>query len=347
MHLIEGRTADTVWRAAARTILRGGRGARQASRAGITRELLHCCLHVDDPQERWAISREPAINPAFALAEVVWIVMGRKDSAFLNFWNPKLREFAGNGPAYYGAYGERLRFRFGVDQIRAAYEALAAKPDSRQVVLQIWDPAGDLPMKAGRPRGEDVPCNLCSLLKVRQGRLEWVQVMRSNDLILGLPHNFVQFTMLQELVASWLEVKIGTYVHYSDSLHVYERQLKDLRAARSRRVPANRDTWSLPYRRTMNVFAELSDRMDGLRQPSLTETRARRLCEAKRLPRQAANILAIIGADAARRHGYEALAEHVARTCSNPPLRTLWARWRARQEDRHVREHRSHAGRRG
>lgn len=92
MHLIEGRTADTVWRAAARTILRGGRGARQASRAGITRELLHCCLHVDDPQERWAISREPAINPAFALAEVVWIVMGRKDSAFLNFWNPKLRE---------------------------------------------------------------------------------------------------------------------------------------------------------------------------------------------------------------------------------------------------------------
>jgi thymidylate synthase len=136
-------------------------------------------------------------------------------------------------------------------------------------------------------REEDIPCNLCSLLKVRRGRLEWVQVMRSNDLILGLPHNFVQFTMLQELMASWLGVRIGTYIHYSDSLHVYERQLGDLRAVGSRRVPPNRDTWSLSYPRTMNVFAELSDRMDGLRQPSLTEKRggscaSREGCRARR-----------------------------------------------------------------
>lgn len=318
--------------------------SRQTSRAGTTRELLHCCLQVAQPQERWTISREPGINPAFALAEVVWILMGRKDSAFLNFWNPALRRFASKGPAYYGAYGERLRFRFGIDQLRAAYEALAARPDSRQVVLQIWDPAGDLPMRAGRPREEDIPCNLCSLLKVRRGRLEWVQVMRSNDLILGLPHNFVQFTMLQELMASWLGVRIGPYIHYSYSLHVYERQLGDLRRVGARRVPPNRDTWSLPYRRTMKVFAELSDRMDGLRQPSLTEKGVGKLCELRTLPPQAANILAIVGADAARRHGHEALAEHLARMCSNPPLRTTWARWRARQEDRHVREHRSHAG---
>src|SRR5882762_10302877 len=179
MNTFEGNSADAVWRRIARAVLSGPNTLKQASRAGATRELLHCCLELHDPQERWVTSREPAINPAFALAEVVWIVTGRKDSAFLNFWNPALHRFAGDGPAYYGAYGERLRFRFGIDQVRAAYEALRAKPDSRQVVLQIWDPAGDLPMRRGHPREADIPCNLRSLLKVRRGRLEWVQVMRS------------------------------------------------------------------------------------------------------------------------------------------------------------------------
>jgi len=346
VHLIGGRTADEVWRRAARMIRVRKNGLRQRSRAGTTRELLHCCLHLRCPQERWAISREPAMNPAFALAEVVWIVMGRKDSAFLNFWNPALRKFAGKGPAYYGAYGERLRFRFGVDQIRAAFEALAAKPDSRQFVLQIWDPAGDLPLKGGHPREADIPCNLSSLLKVRRGRLEWVQIMRSNDLILGLPHNFVQFTMLQELMAAWLGVKIGSYIHFSDSLHIYERQLNDLEIMRPRRIPPNRDTWSMTYRRTMSVFTEISDRMDGLRQPALSEKRVRALSDARRLPREAVNILAIIGADAARRHGHDVLAEQLARSCSNPPLRTLCGRWSARQEDRHVKEHEMRAVRR-
>ena len=342
MNTFRGRTADEVWRQVA-TQIRGGRNVlRQPSRAGDTRELLHSCLVLQRPRERWVVSREPAINPAFALAEVVWIVTGRKDSAFLNFWNPVLHRFAGDGPSYYGAYGERLRFRFGIDQIKAAYEALRSKPESRQVVLQIWDPAGDLPMQRGRPREADIPCNLCSLLKVRHGRLEWVQVMRSNDLILGLPHNIVQFTTLHELMASWLQCELGTYIHFSDSLHVYARNLRELRAVRPRRLPRNSDRWSLNYRRTAAAFAELSDKMDKLRQPNINETTARRLCTSTRLPNEAMNYLAIIGADAARRHHFDALSNELARSCTNPALRALWRRWSARQVDRHVKEHHSH-----
>ena len=58
---------------------------------------------------------------------------------------------------------------------------------------------------------------------IRQGCLEWLQVMRSNDLIWGTPYNFVQFTSIQEIVAGWLGVEVGNYVHVSDSLHVYQR----------------------------------------------------------------------------------------------------------------------------
>src|SRR6185369_819485 len=211
MHLIEGRTADEVWRAAAGRIGRREGTIEQPSRGGNTLELLHACLVVAEPAERWVLNRRPAMNPAFALAEVVWILSGRDDSGFLNFWNPILPRFAGRGPLYYGAYGQRLRHRFEVDQIRYAFDTLHNAPHSRQVVLQIWDAASDLPIKSGQPRSEDIPCNVCSLLKLREGRLEWVQVMRSNDLKLGWPHNVVQFTTLQEMMAGWLGVNVGSY----------------------------------------------------------------------------------------------------------------------------------------
>ena len=105
MHLIEGGTADEVWREAAARILNRQGTLNQASRGGETVELLHSCLVVNRPSDRWVLNRHPAMNPAFALVEVIWILSGMDDSGFLNFWNPALPKFAGPGLLYYGAYG--------------------------------------------------------------------------------------------------------------------------------------------------------------------------------------------------------------------------------------------------
>jgi thymidylate synthase len=217
---IEGDTADEVWLQASE-YFRQGRASTQSSRTGTTEELLHTALCLHNPRERWVVSRSPAINPAFALAEVVWILRGRQDSAFVNYFNKRLPEFAGNGPTYHGAYGHRLRTQFGIDQLKRAFEALRANPDSRQVVLQIWDARTDLPESDGSAVAKDIPCNVCSLLKVRRGRLDWTQIMRSNDVFRGLPFNLVQFTSLQEILAGWLGLEVGQYYHLSDSLHLY------------------------------------------------------------------------------------------------------------------------------
>ena len=61
----------------------------------------------------------------------------------------------------------------------------------------------------GNPSAEDIPCNLSSLLKIRKNQLEWMQINRSNDIYRGLPYNIVQFTTLQELMASWLGIEVG------------------------------------------------------------------------------------------------------------------------------------------
>jgi thymidylate synthase len=221
--VLEAGTADALWLKAANWFVVGGIAVKQGSRGGLTAEVLRASLTLEHPRQRWITSRAPALNPAFALAEVIWIMCGRNDAGFLNYFNPKLLHYAGNRLTYHGAYGHRLRAHFGIDQLERAYTVLSRDKNSRQVVLQIWDSAEDLPSEEGTARAEDVPCNIVALLKLREGRLEWTQIMRSNDLVLGLPHNIVQFSSFQEVLAGWLGVEVGSYNHFADSLHLYEQ----------------------------------------------------------------------------------------------------------------------------
>jgi thymidylate synthase len=181
-------------------------------------ELLHVGLTIDNPRQRWIPSRIPALNPAFALAEIVWIINGSNDAKVINYWNPALPQFAGHVEKYHGAYGFRLRNHFNIDQLEKAYYSLQKNGISRQVVLQIWDSKNDMPDNNGKPVSEDIPCNLSSLLKIRNHKLEWMQINRSNDIYRGLPYNIVQFTTLQELIAGWLGIEVGTYNHLSEML---------------------------------------------------------------------------------------------------------------------------------
>ena len=338
MHLLSGRTADEVWLAAERKIQSRDGTLEQPSRDGDTVELLHTCLILENPRERWVVNRLPAMNPAFALAEVVWIMNGRNDSSLLNFWNPRLPRFQGSGDTYHGAYGFRLRRQFGLDQIKLAYETLRHVPHSRQVVLQIWDARSDLSLDQGTPRDPDVPCNICALLKVRENRLEWVQVMRSNDLVLGLPHNFVQFTHLQEMFAGWLGCEVGTYTHFSDSLHVYVRDLDVLGTSEFEEPQPNTDGWALGFDETVSLMQEISDRMDTMRRSAVGADEVRAAATRTVGPVAAQNLLSLVGADAARRHGHGELAAELGARCTNPALAQLWVRWERRQQDRHVRE---------
>jgi len=211
-------------------------------------------------------------------------------------------------------------------------------PDSRQVVLQIWNPASDLPIEQGVPRNPDVPCNICSMVKLRGGRLEWVQVMRSNDLVLGLPHNMVQFTYLQEMMSAWLGCETGPYHHISDSLHVYERDIGSLDGSATVPPDPNTDRWRMGLEQSLDLMEGIADRMDSMRVGGVSEARLDEVCRGHDLPEAASNMLAIIGADAARRHGHLELADTLVGRCTNPALVQMWTRWRVRLEDRSVHE---------
>lgn len=65
-------------------------------------------------------------------------------------------------------------------------------------------------------------CNDMIFLKIRDSKLHITVANRSNDLVWGLyGANAVQFSILQEYMAAWLGIGVGTYRHVSDSLHAY------------------------------------------------------------------------------------------------------------------------------
>jgi len=323
----QAETADAVWQKIAKAFRTGTVASAQGSRAGQTREILPAAISIANPRERWVVSRTPPINPAFALAEVIWIMTGRNDSAFLNYFNSALPRYAGKGATYHGAYGYRLRRQLGIDQLDRAYNTLRHKPESRQVVLQIWDGKLDLPQAKGAEAAEDIPCNLISMLKVRDGRLEWTQILRSNDIYRGLPYNFVQFTTMQEIMAGWLGLKLGSYNQISDSLHVYNTDVPSIKGSLKNPVSCNSDSLCLPKKQSDRVFGEMVKAIKVIIRPVTDARQLAKLAAGFDGPQAYKNIISLVCAESARKRKKPAVAAEILSGCDNPVYAQLFLRW--------------------
>lgn len=321
---IAGRTANEVWVKAVNMLLK--QKDTIEGRTGETFEILHSFISIEEPRQRWVYDRIPPLSIGFALAELVWIMNGENRSDVINFWNPKLKEFAGNGNFYHGAYGKRIRSHYGFDQLEKAYYALHNTPESRQVVIQIYDTRVDFPIEDGQPRDKDIPCNICSMLKIRQGRLEWSQIMRSNDVLLGMPYNFVQFTGLQEILSGWLDLDVGSYNHYCDSLHLYNRDVSKIGIGQSVELD-NTDSLSLCKSESEKIFKEIYERMKFMATDHNVEKEIYSLAQLKSEFVAYNNVLLIIASYVAQKmHCYD-LAKELIKECSNNAYVSMWEKW--------------------
>lgn len=335
MHVIAEQSANEVWKAAAALLLDSSQAAPQASRAGDTIEALHVAIQLQRPSQRWIGSRSPAMNPAFALVEAFWIASGRRDAALPTYWNPALSRYCGSGPNYHGAYGYRIRRHFGIDQLDRVYSALMNNPDSRQCVLQIWDSPIDLPAMDGLPADLDIPCNLLAIPKIRNRKLEWMQIIRSNDIFLGLPHNIVQFTVLQEMLSGWLGIEPGSYHQLSDSLHVYSKDIEALKLSMKTGCgPMSSDSFAVDRHTWDVVLPTVISRLKLFSQEDLPLPELKANAFHRDLPTAYDNALLVCAADSARRRGWRDLVTECISRCTNPALVHLWWRWEARSSSK-------------
>lgn len=325
-----GVTANDVWMSAMRH-LQTQDNLTQDSRLGITREVLHASFRILNPRQRWILSREPALNPAFGIAEVIWILGGDNDSKFLNYWNPGLPGFAGSAGRYHGAYGFRIRKHFGFDQLEKAYYAFKSNPLTRQIVIQIWDSRIDFPNLDGTPVDSDIPCNICSILKIRNGNLEWLQIMRSNDIYRGTPYNFNQFTSLQEILAGWLGVGVGEYHQVSDSLHVYETDEEKVSIADNVPQLKNEDSLAISKEDFDRIFPTIYSSFRKLSHKRLSKVQFDKIINIELCERGFVNLLLIAAADSARRRGWNIQMNSAIKLCTNSMLLYAWTQWEKRR----------------
>ncbi len=146
-----------------------------------------------------------------ALGEFLWYLSGSDDLAFIKYYVPKYPEDGPNIQTVRAAYGPRLEHK-----LDWAVEMLREKPTSRRVVIPIYQPTDcDISLK-------EVPCTCTLQFLLREGRLEVLAHMRSNDAFVGLPGDVFSFTMIQELVARALSIELGQYKHFVGSLHLYD-----------------------------------------------------------------------------------------------------------------------------
>lgn len=185
---------------------------------GNCRELRGCMLKLLNPRAR--LSRtETKSRPFSALGELCWYLSGSNKLEFIQYYIEAYKKEVEPGTdIIHGAYGPRLLAMDGeINQIENVVNLLQERPTSRRAVIQLFK-AEDISYTY-----TEIPCTCTLQFFVRDGKLEMMTSMRSNDAFLGLPHDIFCFTMIQEIIASRLSCELGTYTHSVGSLHLYER----------------------------------------------------------------------------------------------------------------------------
>jgi thymidylate synthase len=154
--------------------------------------------------------------------------------------------------------------------------------------------------------------------------------MRSNDIFRGFPNNLVQFTSLQEIMAGWLDLELGSYNHISDSLHIYKDCYDELSTIEDAHILQNTDSLALPYEESRSIFHNLSSVVDDMISTESTET-LRKHSIHRDFPQPYANLLHILCAELLRRRNAIHEAQARAELCQNPLLLKLWNRWMFRE----------------
>lgn len=154
------------------------------------------------------------------VAEQIWFLMGsRRPSEFLNKFTKIWDDFENIDGVVSTAYGYRWRHHFGRDQIKLLVEMLEKDQTSRQGVIITWDPASD--GLSSKYLKANVPCPYTFTVNIIGGELHLHNTVRSNDMILGCPHDVAGFALLQQILAARLGVKVGKYTHSISHAHIY------------------------------------------------------------------------------------------------------------------------------
>jgi thymidylate synthase len=158
------------------------------------------------------------LNLDYIRREFLWYINGDQFDLSIVKYAKQWEDCITDGRLYsnYGHYLFRLK------GLMSVIGALCEDRNSRQAVCSILNTF----IHAG---GRDVPCTYALHFVIRQNKLHMTVMMRSNDLWYGFGNDVPIFCWIHEIVLYALRthgypiLERGTYTHFVNSLHLYER----------------------------------------------------------------------------------------------------------------------------
>jgi len=192
------------------------------------KEKLGVRFEITNPRHRIPYVPARKFKIQYMIAETLWYLSGNNETEWIANYAPFWKDISDDGITANSAYGARIfgshpRVSSGnLNQWEYVINELRNDPDSRRAMIHIRTPDDSI------IGSKDVPCTIALQFFIRDNKLHQVVSMRSSDLVLGISYDVPAFTFLQELMANELGVELGTYIHISNSLHVYERHFEML-----------------------------------------------------------------------------------------------------------------------
>jgi thymidylate synthase len=196
-------------------------GSESQPRNLKVRELIYGQFDVDSTQP-FASFKDRAFNWKYFAGEVAWYLKKDNDidyiNKFSNFWkgitNPNSNTINSN-------YGSLL---FG-PQLKWCLDSLKADDNTRQAIAFLNQP------KFQFEGNKDFVCTMYLNFFIRDNKLNMKVQMRSNDIFYGLTFDAPFFAVVHQHMLLWLKetyptLELGTYTHFADNIHYYERHFE-------------------------------------------------------------------------------------------------------------------------
>ena len=191
-------------------------GERSAPRGMPTREIRDVTVRIEDAVHAHVLGTTRKVNRRIAAVETIQLLGGISNLAQLDAVSSNVFSKYADGGRLRGAYGPRT-----ASQLVGVVKLLERDPDTRQAVVTVWNGYEQL------GSCKDIPCTQAFQFFVRRGKLHMRVAMRSSDIFLGVPYDWMMFSRLQLIVAAHLGLEPGTYTHVAGSQHLYDTNLAD------------------------------------------------------------------------------------------------------------------------
>lgn len=160
-----------------------------------------------------------------ALREMEWFMSGETKcpDELLGWWEEQL----GYGAMYRGGYAHQYRrsgYSGTFDQIKYLLEGLRSNPNSRRLVMTTWNPSDMAYITELNHNPKTPSCCHGSMIQlfVREGRVFMTHYQRSADLLLGVPHNWIQYWALLLYFACHAHLEVGSLRWLFGDAHLYQ-----------------------------------------------------------------------------------------------------------------------------